>query len=148
MSYYATNVTRCIFLFVEGAEGLQIFGFQQRVRARGLGWLKRGFRHCFAYRQVSDGWLLCDPLSDELLLRSAPALPPRGLMTSLAALGASVVSGEFANTGRAACWFRPLNCVEICKRLAGCNEPRVITPHNLFMRLSHPTARVVDRPPQ
>lgn len=122
-----------------------IVGFQMQVRATCLAWLKRGFRHCFAYREEADGWLLCDPMGDRVLLRSAPALPSRVLMTSLAALGASVVRGEFDDRGGSACWLRPLNCVEICKRLIGCNQPWVITPHQLFLRVARPSKSRVDR---
>ena len=114
-----------------------IVGFQMQVQARCLAWLKRGFRHCFAYRKEADGWLLCDPMSDRVLLLTAPALPSRALMSSLAALGASVVRGDFDNYRGSACWLRPLNCVEICKRIVGRNQAWVITPHQLFSLLAH-----------
>lgn len=114
-----------------------IVGFQMQVRAPCLAWLKRGFRHCFACREGADGWLLCDPTSDRVLLQDAPALPSRALMSSLAALGASVVRGEFDKCRGSACWLRPLNCVEICKRIIGCNQAWVITPHQLFSHLAH-----------
>ncbi len=113
-----------------------ILGFQTQVRVTCLAWLKRGFRHCFAYSEQVDGWLLCDPMSDRVLLQNAPALPTRALMSSLAALGASVVRGEFDTCG-SVCWFRPLNCVELCKRLIGCNRSWIVTPYQLFVHLAH-----------
>lgn len=115
---------------------VHIVGFQTQVRATCLAWLKRGFRHCFAYRELADGWLLCDPMSDRVLLQNAPEVPSRALMSSLAALGASVVRGEFDNCGGSACQLRPLNCVEICKRLIGCSQAWVFTPHQLFWHLA------------
>ena len=114
-----------------------IVGFQMQVRVTCLAWLKRGYRHCFAYCEQADGWLMCDPMSDRILLQNAPALPSRALMSSVAALGASVVRGEFDTCGGSAYWLRPLNCVEICKRLIGCNRSWAITPYQLFSRLAH-----------
>jgi len=124
-------------VFNEGEMRVLIVGFQMQVRAMCLGWLKRGFRHCFTYLEGADGWLLCDPMSDRVLLQDAPALPSRALMSSLAALGASVVRGEFDDCGGTVCWLRPLTCVEICKRIVGCNQTWVITPHQLFSHLAH-----------
>lgn len=114
-----------------------LVGFQAEVRATGLACLKRGFRHCFAYRMDANGWLLCDPMSDRVLLQTAPALPAQALMSSLAALGASVVRSEFDTCGASLCWLRPLNCVEICKRIIGCNHIWIVTPHQLFSHLAH-----------
>jgi len=112
-----------------------IIGFQARVQSAGLAWLKTGFRHCFAYRLTEEGWVLCDPLASGLLLRTAPKVPSRTLMVSLAAVGATVVA--VASEPRAArlSWLRPVTCVEICKRLLGHRADRVLTPYQLFRDL-------------
>jgi hypothetical protein len=115
-----------------------IVGFQARVRSVGLAWLKQGFRHCFAYQRADRGWVLCDPLACGLLLRSAPDLAPRALLTSLAALGATVVAVESQLDPSRLPWLRPLTCVEVCKRLLGRRAGRVMTPHQLFRDLLVP----------
>jgi hypothetical protein len=112
-----------------------IVGFQARVRAAGLGWLKAGFRHCFAYQQTDSGWVLCDPLGSGLLLQAAPELPAQSLLTSLAALGATVVAVTRQPEPSPLPWLRPVTCVEICKRLVGRRAAFVMTPHQLFRDL-------------
>lgn len=119
-----------------------IIGFQGRVQSAGLAWLKAGFRHCFAYRMTEQGWVLCDPLASGLLLRTAPALPSRALMTSLAALGASVVAVTNHAPAPRLPWLRPVTCVEICKRLLGRRAAWVITPHQFYRDLLRLTARI------
>jgi hypothetical protein len=112
-----------------------IIGFQARVQSAGLAWLKAGFRHCFAYQMTEGGWVLCDPLASGLLLRSAPKLPSRTLLTSLAAVGASVVAVTSETRSPRLPWLRPVTCVEICKRLLGRSTGWVVTPHQLYRDL-------------
>ncbi len=112
-----------------------IVGFQGRVNAGGLAWLKKGFRHCFAYQRVDGGWVLCDPLGAGLLLRQAPALPERALLTSMAALGASVVAVRRMDQAGRMPWLRPMTCVEICKRVVGTQAFWLFTPYQLFCEL-------------
>lgn len=112
-----------------------IFGFQARVNADRLKWLKKGFRHCFAYQRTEAGWVLCDPLGAGLLLRSAPTVPPRKLLCAVAAVGASAVAvSQVRQSGRLP-WLRPTTCVEICKRLAGRRSRWMVTPYQLFRDL-------------
>lgn len=113
-----------------------IVGFQASVRAAGLKWLKKGFRHCFAYQQTDSGWVLCDPLGVGLFLRHAPALPARALLCATAAIGASAVAVERTGEDRPMPWLRPITCVEICKRLAGRRSVRLVTPYQLFRDLA------------
>ena len=117
-----------------------IVGFQAPVRAAGLSWLKAGFRHCFAYQQTDPGWVLCDPLGCGLLLRAAPELPARSLLTSLAALGATVVAVARQPEPSPLSCLRPITCVEICKRLLGRRAAAVVTPHQLFRDLLAPSS--------
>lgn len=113
-----------------------IFGFQAPVSDGRLNWLKRGFRHCFAYQRTDNGWVLCDPLGVGLYLGSAPTLPPRRLLCAVAALGASAVALERVDRTRPLSWLRPVTCVEICKRLAGRQNPWLLTPFQLFRDLA------------
>ena len=119
-----------------------IVGFQSCVRISGLCWLKKGYRHCFGYQKTDSGWVLCDPLSDGLLLRSAPDLPARRLLCAMAAVGASVVAFECKGARLPLPWLRPLTCVEICKRLAGRRCAWLVTPHQLYRSLKAPQKSV------
>jgi hypothetical protein len=113
-----------------------IVGFQARIRTGSLKWLKKGYRHCFAYQQVDDGWVLCDPMRDSLLLRSAPAVPTRALLTAVAAIEASAVAIQCEARGTCMPWLRPITCVEVCKRVAGRQCGWLITPYQLFRHLA------------
>ncbi len=115
-----------------------IVGFQSCVRTSSLGWLKVGFRHCFACQRTDSGWVLCDPLGCGLLLRAAPALSAHSLLASMAALGASVVAVAQRAEPAPMSSIRPVTCVEICKRLVGRNAAFVLTPHQLFRHLLKP----------
>ncbi len=112
-----------------------IVGFQAQVRHGCLSWLKRGFRHCFAYQRTDSGWVLCDPLGARLLLEAAPAVPVRALLCALAAVEASIVAVDGRGDARRLPWFRPMTCVEICKRLAGRRGVWLFTPYQLFRDL-------------
>ncbi len=118
-----------------------IVGFQARVRNGCLNWLKKGFRHCFAYQQVDDGWVLYDPLGDGLLLRSAPAIPTRALLSAVAAIEASAVAVERIGQRKRMPWLRPITCVELCKRLTWHRGGWLITPYHLFRHLALKRAR-------
>lgn len=104
--------------------------------------LRAGFRHCFCLARSHDGWVLCDPRSDRLLLRSAPAVSALTLARSYAALGATVVAlrrPPDALDGARRRWLAPLSCVEIVKRVIGCGRRRVWTPLGLYRLLcGHP----------
>lgn len=115
-----------------------VVGFQGRVRSRGLAWLKGGFRHCFVYQQVDGQWVLCDPLAHGLLLRTAPCVDAPTLLSSLAALGISVVAVDRSPQRKMMSWLRPLTCVEFCKRLTGDRRLWPITPYQLFRHVIQP----------
>lgn len=120
-----------------------IVGFQSRVQLRGLAWLKHGFRHCFAYQRASDAWVLCDPLSTGILLYAAQGPSAKRLITTLAALGASVVCIEPPLSRGPLPWLRPMTCVEICKRLAGRRGLYILTPYQLFKNLLIPPVQTL-----
>lgn len=111
-----------------------VIGFQCKSTWQ-LIWLKRGFRHCFAYRAVGGGWVACDPLGHGLELEVAGAVPLRDLLVSLAAIGGSVVACRIARSQGALPWLRPFTCVEFCKRLARCAGRGIVTPRQLFCHL-------------
>lgn len=111
-----------------------VVGFQC-ARSWKLAWLKRGFRHCFAYRAVGDSWIACDPLRQGIELQVAGYIRTRGLLACLAAVGSSAIACRPAALRRPLPWLRPFTCVEFCKRLVCCAGTDVITPNQLFRRL-------------
>lgn len=121
---------------MRSGNGMLIIGFQAQVAENRLGWLKRGFRHCFAYALVDGHWILSDPLARGLYQRASSAVDGRMLLTSLAALEITVV-GLFAKrqTGPFP-WLRPFTCVEFCKRLTGDRGFWPFTPRQLFGHLT------------
>lgn len=112
-----------------------VIGFQCTGSWR-LVWLKRGFRHCFAYSAVGDAWIACDPLSRGMELEIASSVRSRRLLACLAALGGSAVACRLTTTQRPLPWLRPFTCVEFCKRLVCCARADVVTPNQLFRRLA------------
>jgi hypothetical protein len=116
--------------------------FENRPARGGFRLLRAGFRHCFCLARVSEGWVLCDPRSDRLLLRSAPPIAALTLARSYAALGATVVAlrrPPGAADGAPRRWLAPLSCVEIVKRVIGCGRRGVFTPLGLYRLLrGHP----------
>lgn len=111
-----------------------VIGFQCASSWR-LAWLKRGFRHCFAYRAVGDAWIACDPLSRGIEFQIASAVRTRRLLSCLAAVGASAVACPLTTMERPLPWLRPFTCVEFCKRFVRCARADIVTPSQLFRRL-------------
>ncbi|WP_247883246.1 hypothetical protein [Azospirillum brasilense] len=102
--------------------------------------LKPGFRHCFALLHDGRRWVIVDPLSPftDVSVLDLPAsfdLPGwyRGL--GMAVTPALVRRG----LTRPAPWG-PFTCVEAVKRLLGLHAPGVLTPWQLYRRLTRPAA--------
>lgn len=111
-----------------------VIGFQCSSSWR-LAWLKRGFRHCFAYRAVGGAWIACDSLSRGMELHIASAVRTRRLLVCLAAVGGSAVACRLTAMEQPLPWLRPFTCVELCKRFVRCARADVVTPNQLFRHL-------------
>ena len=111
-----------------------VIGFQC-AHSWKLAWLKRGFRHCFAYRAVGDNWIACDPLGQGLELHLGGHIRTRELLACLAAVGSTAVACRPTAQQRPLPWLRPFTCVEVCKRLVRCARMEVTTPNQLFRSL-------------
>lgn len=100
--------------------------------------LRPGFRHCFAL--LSDGrhWITVDPLSPRLEVAVQPVPASFDLPGWLAGRGHLVVPAPaLPPPARPAPWG-PFTCVEAVKRLIGLHDRRVLTPWQLYRRLTRP----------
>lgn len=105
----------------------------------GIRWLKplrAGFRHCFVVVFQGDTAIVCDPLSNQMLLGSVrPATPP--VVTDwYCERGFTVVATQICEVPRRGALLQPLTCVEIVKRVLGIRAPFVLTPWQLYRHLS------------
>lgn len=101
--------------------------------------LRPGFRHCFAaVRQDEATWLVCDPLKDGLELAALHLPANFDLAAHYRAAGHRVLVGTtLARPSRR--WPpvpEPLTCVAVVKRLVGLRSATVLTPFQLYRRLS------------
>lgn len=126
-----------------GADGM---GRRAWVVFRGdaeLWWLRLlrpGFRHCFAILNDGRHWVLVDPLApftdvEVLDLPAAYDLPGWFREKGMAVAPAPLRRG----LSRPAPWG-PFTCVEAVKRVLGLHAPGVLTPWQLYRRLTGPAA--------
>ena len=98
--------------------------------------LRPGFRHCFAILNDGRHWVIVDPLSPftDVAVLDQPAafdLPGWFRGQGMAVSAAPVRRG----LTRPAPWA-PFTCVEAVKRVLGLHAPGVLTPWQLYRRLT------------
>lgn len=104
----------------------------------GIRWLKplrSGFRHCFVVVFQGDTAIVCDPLSNQMLLGSVRPATPAVVSDWYCERGFTVVATEICEAPRRGALLRPLTCVEIVKRVLGISAPFVLTPWQLYRHL-------------
>ncbi|MDG4574803.1 MAG: hypothetical protein P9C36_05865 [Defluviicoccus sp.] len=104
----------------------------------GIRWLKAlraGFRHCFVVVFQGDTAIVCDPLSNQMLLGSVRPATPAVVADWYCERGFTVVATEIREAPRRGARLRPLTCVEIVKRVLGIRAPFVLTPWQLYRHL-------------
>ena len=107
-----------------------------------LPWLrlfKKGFRHCYVLINDGEHWISVDPLSchtEVMVHHIAPAFDLPGWLRSRPV---TVVPARIAPQTQSAPWFAH-SCVEVVKRILGLHDFWVMTPHQLYKRLTQ------DRP--
>lgn len=102
--------------------------------------LRPGFRHCFVALHDGRHWVVVDPLApftDVAVLDLPPAYDLPGWFRGL---GLTVVRARLRRgLVRPAPWG-PFTCVEAVKRVLGLHAPFVLTPWQLYRRLTRPGA--------
>lgn len=104
----------------------------------GLWWLKflrPGFRHCFVVVFQDDTAIICDPLSNQMLLGAVRPADARLVSDWYRERGFVVVQAVVRTAPRTAAPFRPFTCVEAVKRALGISAPFVLTPWQLYRHL-------------
>jgi len=112
--------------------------FADRAECAWLRVLRPGFRHCFAALEEQGGWLVLDPLLDRIELVWIAPDQDFDLPSFYAARGHTILAGALRH-GRSRSRLprlAPLTCVSVVKRLLGIDAPGVLTPWQLFRRLT------------
>lgn len=112
-----------------------------------LAWLRAlrpGFRHCAAILQCGAVWVIYNPMSNATEVATLPACAEADLAARLGAAGYRVVATDVAAPWPAPLPWRPFTCVEAVKRAIGLRAAAVLTPWQLYRRL---TAEAGDRAP-
>lgn len=104
-----------------------------------LWWLKLlrpGFRHCFVMLNDGRHWVVIDPLAPFTEV-SVPAVPPGyDLPGWFRRLGLVAVPARLDHDRRRPAPWGPFTCVEAVKRVLGLHAPFVVTPWQLYRRLT------------
>lgn len=105
----------------------------------GLWWLrllKPGFRHCFIALSTPEAWVVIDPQSDRTDVTVVPAGPDYDLAAFYRGIGLVVVTCAPPGRVRRAAPWRPYSCVEAVKRILGIHAGFILTPWQLYRRLT------------
>lgn len=109
----------------------------------GLWWLrllKPGFRHCLALMNDGRHWLLVDPLSSHTEVTVLDADAGWDVPGWYRDQGLTVVPAVAASPPPRPAPWAPFTCVEAVKRLIGLHDPLVVTPWQLYRRLTRAAA--------
>lgn len=98
--------------------------------------LKPGFRHCFAILGEGEHWLLIDPLAPLMEVRAFDRALVADLPDWFRQRGFLVVEAPVQRGLRRPAPWRPFTCVEAVKRVLGLHAPFVLTPWQLYRRLT------------
>lgn len=112
--------------------------------------LRTGFRHCFVVVFQGDTAIICDPLSNRMILGCVQPATPASVAKWYCERGFTVVVTELSEAPPSADLLRPLTCVEAVKRVLAIRAPFVLTPWQLYRHLlaaaSNRTQESLDRP--
>ncbi|CCQ72348.1 hypothetical protein [Magnetospira sp. QH-2] len=116
-------------------EGDAIVGFVAHTDIWWLSWLRPGFRHCFVLVKEADGWVLCDPLSHQTVVRRWPIPSGLGTLVWLHENGYRLAVTKVREAPKRMAPFRLYTCVESVKRVLGLHNRWILTPWQLFRYL-------------
>ena len=114
---------------------LAVVVFTNSVDMTWLRVLAQGFRHCFVFVEVGSDWIMIDPLSNQMTIRSLEVISSHDLASWYTEQGhTAIVTYQRYPMNRVA----PLGlftCVEVIKRALGIHSVWVQTPFQLFKYL-------------
>ena len=103
--------------------------------------LRPGFRHVFVALRDGPHWLTVDPLCQRMEVQVQPVPPDMDLAAWFRAHGMTVVPATIDRSGTAPAPVAPFTCVEAVKRVLGLRDRFVLTPWQLYRRLTRPDMR-------
>lgn len=110
--------------------------FAEETRLPKLRRLKPGFRHCYVYLRLEQGWIGMDPLSHVWEIRHFPYWEREAdLAAHLRRLGQCALTVPVFEPPARLAPPLPVSCVEAVKRLIGLHSWSVRTPWELFLLL-------------
>lgn len=98
--------------------------------------LKPGFRHVFVALADGPHWITLDPLSPHTEVAVQPVPAGFDLAGWFREQGLVVVEAAVARGHRRPAPFGPFTCVEAVKRVLGLHAPFILTPFQLYRRLT------------
>lgn len=114
-------------------KALVVFG---ETEIKGLRFLKKGFRHCFALIEDQAGWAVYNPLSHYTEIKLYPGMKADDLIRFYGGLGYTVVESRVREPKKKMAPFSPFTCVEAVKRALGIQARFIVTPWQLFRFLT------------
>jgi|GEM_PF-1803930 len=105
-----------------------------------LWWLKGlrpGFRHCFVCLEKGEDWIVVNPLCHYTEVKTIGTADPQTLKSFFTDHGMDSIFAPIIAPTRITAPFSPFTCVEAVKRILGIHDRWVLTPWQLFQRLSH-----------
>nr|CAX83839.1 uncharacterized protein [uncultured bacterium] len=109
-------------------------GFRNNTGLAWLKLLKPGFRHCFLLLRKGGQWVVYDPLSHHTRIDLVEA--GYELLDVFSEEGCRLIPAEIDVPQLAAAPWRPYSCVEAVKRALGLKAGWVLTPWQLYRRLT------------
>ena len=100
--------------------------------------LRPGFRHCFVVLNDGASWITVDPLSPHMEVVVQPVAFDFDLIGWLKERGHAVVAAPVRRDHLRPAPLMLFTCVEAAKRVLGLHDRRVVTPWQLYRRLSDP----------
>ncbi|CAK0778036.1 hypothetical protein CCP2SC5_70059 [Azospirillaceae bacterium] len=100
--------------------------------------LRPGFRHCFVAVRENQHWIILDPLLPFTDVSCLETPPEFDLAAWFRNMGMTVVPTLVDRSSRRPAPWGPFTCVEAVKRILGLHDRWVLTPWQLFQRLTHP----------
>ena len=101
-----------------------------------LRFLKPGFRHCYVLLNDGEHWISLDPLSCHTEIMVHHLAPDFDLPAWLRKRNLRVVRADITPQTVQAPWS-VYSCVEAVKRILGLHDFWVMTPYQLYRRLTH-----------
>jgi hypothetical protein len=129
---------------IRPAVRVAVVGFSGKTEIRWLRWLKPGFRHCLVLLWDGRDWVVYDPLAhvtELVVVRDRPDFCP---IAWLLEQGCLPVPVRPATPAPRLAPVAPYTCVEAVKRVLGLHARFVLTPWQLFRRLTGDQKKVLD----